>query len=112
MSILDPDDEGFATYASFVAICALKLRARGAPSDEAHAAEVDEAFGLFTGGQPDAHAITLAHLKRIAALLREDDVSDDLLRDMILEANGGAGVGRGVRRDEFDSVMKRAGVWR
>jgi len=56
--------------------------------------------------------ITLAHLRRVATLLREEDVSDELLRDMILEANGGAGVVHGVRRDEFDGVMKRAGVWR
>jgi len=39
-------------------------------------------------------------------------VSDDLLRDMILEANGGAGVGKGVERDEFEGIMRRAGVWR
>ena len=58
-----------------------------------------------------APAITMAHLKRVAALLKED-VADDLLKDMILEANGGAGVARGVRRDEFDAVLRRAGVWR
>jgi len=39
-------------------------------------------------------------------------VGEELLRDMILEANGGAGVGRGVKKDEFDGVMRRAGVWR
>lgn len=61
----------------------------------------------------------------MAALLRLDQdhqdgsgkdgtpaVTEELLRDMILEANGGAGVGRGVRKDEFDGVMRRAGVWR
>ncbi|KAK3937657.1 hydroxyacylglutathione hydrolase [Diplogelasinospora grovesii] len=113
-SILDPDDEGFATYPSFVAICALKLHQRE-NSSEAHMQEVDEAFHLFTGPVPEddaqEKAITLAHLKRVAAVLREE-VSDDLLRDMILEANGGAGVGRGVKKDEFDAVMRRAGVWR
>ncbi|KAK3328480.1 ef-hand superfamily Ca2+-modulated protein [Cercophora scortea] len=108
-SILDPDDEGFATYPSFVAICALKLQAREHTS-EAHMRELDEAFALFAGG--DAAAITLAHLKRVAAVLKEDDVSEELLRDMILEANGGAGVARGVRKEEFDGVMRRAGVWR
>ncbi|KAK0638686.1 hypothetical protein B0T16DRAFT_381854 [Cercophora newfieldiana] len=111
-SILDPAQEGFATFESFLAICALKLRAREDPDAEAHEREVDEAFGLFTGGQDGASAITIAHLKRVAALLREEDVTEELLRDMILEANGGAGVGRGVRREEFDGVMKRAGVWR
>ncbi|KAK0719789.1 ef-hand superfamily Ca2+-modulated protein [Lasiosphaeris hirsuta] len=114
-SILDPDDEGFTTYPSFVAICALKLHSRSRPGEEAHLREVDEAFSLFTGAGGSgsgADAITLTHLKRVAALLREDGISDELLRDMILEANGGAGVGRGVKKDEFDGVMKRAGVWR
>ena len=55
--------------------------------------------------------ITMGMLKRVAASLKED-VSDELLRDMILEANGGAGVGNGVGRDEFAEVMRRAGVWR
>lgn len=47
----------------------------------------------------------------MAAVLKED-VDEDLLKDMILEANGGAGVVRGVKIDEFDEVMRRAGVWR
>ena len=42
----------------------------------------------------------------------KEDVNEDLLRDMILEANGGAGVGRGVEKDEFENVLRRAGVWR
>ncbi|POS77263.1 calmodulin [Diaporthe helianthi] len=113
--ILDPEDEGYANYSSFVAICALKLHARDQTSD-AHAREVDEAFALFTGGDPETAAesggvITVAHLKRVAAVLKEE-VDDSLLRDMILEANGGAGVGKGVKRSEFDHVMRRAGVWR
>lgn len=97
--------------------------------------EVDEAFALFVGRsveeieqiyiddhdneeeeypeeQQEKPVITLAHLKRVAAVLKEENVTDELLRDMILEANGGAGVGRGVRREEFDGVMRRAGVWR
>lgn len=53
----------------------------------------------------------MAHLRRVAAVLKEE-VDDDLLKDMILEANGGAGVGRGVKKNEFENVMKRAGVWR
>ena len=42
----------------------------------------------------------------------KEDVADDLLKDMILEANGGVGIARGVGREEFDGVMKTAGVWR
>lgn len=95
-----------------MAICALKLRARDQGSSGAHAGEVDEAFSLFTGtGTGEGGVITLAHLRRVAAVLKEE-VDDDLLRDMVLEANGGAGVGRGVRKSEFEHVMRRAGVWR
>lgn len=129
-SILDPEDEGFATYPSFLAICALKLSSRDRTS-EAHMREVDEAFALFVGRSAEEIAqlyndeeedpeeeeqekpvITLAHLRRVAAVLKEESVTEELLRDMILEANGGAGVGKGVRREEFDGVMRRAGVWR
>lgn len=42
----------------------------------------------------------------------KEEVDEELLKDMILEANGGAGVARGVKADEFDGVMRRAGVWR
>lgn len=116
--ILDPEEEGYATYPSFVAICALKFHARDQNS-ETHVHEVDEAFSLFTGmgegragaGAAQGGAITMAHLKRVAAVLKEE-VDDDLLRDMILEANGGAGVGKGVKKSEFENVMRRAGVWR
>ncbi|KAJ0117809.1 Centrin-1 [Diaporthe amygdali] len=119
IEVLDPEDEGFANYPAFVAICALKLHARDQTSD-AHIHEVDEAFSLFTGGgtttgedggASQSSVITVAHLKRVAAVLKEE-VDDDLLRDMILEANGGAGVGKGVKKSEFDNVMRRAGVWR
>ncbi|KAL2135195.1 hypothetical protein VTI74DRAFT_9401 [Chaetomium olivicolor] len=118
---LDPEDEGFATFPSFLAICALQIHAkRQDASDEAHQAELDEAYALFAG-DVDAPAITLAHLKRVAALLKLDhadgkegggEVTEELLRDMIMEANGGAGVGKGVRKEEFDEVLRRAGVWR
>ena len=53
----------------------------------------------------------MATLKGVAKALKED-VDEDVLRDMIIEANGGAGVGMGVERDEFESVLRRAGVWR
>lgn len=125
LSILDPDDEGHAPYEPFVAICALKLHARDDDTDETHAAEVDEAFRLFVGNNANAPSntdndnddggagptLTLGHLKRVAMTLKQD-VDDQLLKDMILEANGGAGVGRGVGRAEFEEVMRRAGVWK
>lgn len=71
---------------------------------------MDEAFRLFISGGGE-EKITLATLKRVARSLKED-VDDELLRDMILEANGGAGVGRGVEKEEFESVLRRAGVWK
>ena len=108
-SILDPDSDGYATYEPFFAICALKFHSMDRRSDNAHQAELDEAFKLFTNNQEGP--ITLAHLRRVAAVLKED-VGDDMLKDMILEANGGTGVGRGVQADEFDGVMRNAGVWR
>ena len=113
ISILDPDEEGFAVYPSFVAICALKMHARGSSSRN-NQDEVDEAFRLFTthgqASRSSAPVITLSGLKRIAATLKED-VADDVLKDMLLEANGGAGVTAGVDRAAFESVMRRAGVW-
>jgi hypothetical protein len=116
ISILDPDSDGYATYEPFFAICALKFHARSDSDDDdqnvqsaAHRAQLDEAFRLFTNNQDGP--ITLAHLRRVAAVLKED-VDEELLKDMILEANGGAGVARGVQIDEFDGVMRSAGVWR
>ncbi|CAG8976898.1 hypothetical protein HYALB_00003509 [Hymenoscyphus albidus] len=109
ISILDPYRQGFVEYEPFVGICALKIHARTRNSDT-HTQEVNEAFALFTKGAGDGK-ITLATLKRIANDLKEE-VGGDLLRDMILEANGGAGVGKGVEKDEFEEVLRRAGVWR
>ncbi|KAI1048348.1 hypothetical protein LB506_002364 [Fusarium annulatum] len=108
VSILDPENDGYATFEPFFAICALKFHTREHDSD-AHRAEVEEAFRLFTNGQDGP--ITLAHLRRVAAVLKED-IDEELLKDMILEANGGVGVARGVGVEEFDGVMKSAGVWR
>jgi Ca2+-binding EF-hand superfamily protein len=108
ISILDPDSEGFAVYPSFLAICALKLH-NADHSSESHAKEVDEAYGLFIAGGGEGK-ITLATLKRVAKMLKED-VDEAVLRDMILEANGST-VGKGVERDEFEGIMRRAGAWR
>ena len=128
ISILDPESEGTTDYPSFLAICALKFHTR-TQNSSTHIAEVDEAFSLFTTyplslnavhpsaveellrGEDGEERITLSALKRVARALKED-IDEDLLRDMILEANGGKGVGKGVSKDEFEGVMRRAGVWR
>lgn len=91
-----------------MAICALKIHAKD-DDDSAVDQEVEQAYQLFTNGQDGP--ILIHHLKRVAASLKED-VSEDLLKDMILEANGGAGVGKGVVREDFEAVMKRAGIWK
>lgn len=79
--------------------------------DEADQEQVRAAFKLFTHGGPGP--ITLAHLRRVAKELKED-VPDEVLMDMIREANGGVkGKGRdtgGVGEEEFESVLRRAGV--
>lgn len=65
---------------------------------------------MFTQGGGE-EKITLATLKRVARALKED-VDEDVLRDMILEANGSASVSKGVERGEFEGVLRRAGAWR
>ncbi|KAI9687788.1 MAG: hypothetical protein M1822_001868 [Bathelium mastoideum] len=108
-STLDPASTGIATFPHFVAVAALKLHARDSNSStEEREAEVAAAFRLFTGGEGEV--ITLAHLRRVARELREE-VDERVLRDMIVEANGGEGVGRGVGVGEFEGVMRRAGVF-
>lgn len=79
--------------------------------------EIDHAFALFTHNIPLPEAevlrgeaernITLADLRRVAGMLRED-VDDTVLRGMLEEAGGEAG---GVGRREFEGVMRRAGVF-
>lgn len=105
LSAADPEDEGTISYANFVGIAALKLSARG--DDEEHK-EVKEGFELFLrmGGGGSDGKITISMLKRIAKLLKED-VDDDVLKNMLLEANGGAGIGKGVDLEEFEGVMRR-----
>ena len=90
-----------------MAIAALKLHNR---SEESRKDEVETAFRLFTRGSGQAK-ITMGMLKRIARELKED-VSDQVLKDMILEANGGSGVNSGVALQDFEGVMRRAGVFR
>ena len=81
-------------------------------SGDAHEKEVDEAWGLFVrmGGDGEKR-ITMAGLRRVAKLLNED-VSEQVLKDMVMEANGGRGIREGVARGEFVGVMTRAGVFR
>lgn len=76
---------------------------------ESNVEEVQAAYTLFTHGQKGP--ITIAHLRRVAKELKED-VPDDVLKDMILMANGGVkgkDVG-GVNIEDFESIMRRAGI--
>ncbi|KAI4126859.1 MAG: hypothetical protein LQ338_003532 [Usnochroma carphineum] len=115
----DPDDSGSISYPAFVGVAALKLSSR---DDSERQDEIDEAFRLFLGegrgrreggegSGAEEDVITMSTLKRVAAVLKED-VDEKVLRDMILEANGGKGVRVGVGRAEFGEVMRRAGVLR
>ena len=104
----DPDDAGTISYAHFVAVAALKLANR---SGESQQKEVEDAFRLFTKMGGEDGKITMACLKKVAAALKED-VPDSVMKDMLLEANGGSGVGRGVGLKDFEGVMRRAGVFR
>ena len=103
---VDPDQSGYVPFEHFIAIAALKLESRG---EEQEREEVEQAFRLFTREGGDK--ITLATLKRVSKELKEP-VDDQVLKDMITEANGGAGLGRGVDIDQFEEVMRRAGVFR
>lgn len=94
------------TYDAFVSVAAAKLHMRG---EDALDAEVDAAYRLFTQGSDGP--ITFNHLRRIARDLKEDNVGDDLLKDMIREANGGDGLQKGVTLEQFRDVMARAGVF-
>ncbi|EHY53279.1 hypothetical protein ABEF92_000617 [Exophiala dermatitidis] len=105
---LDPDESGYVTYPHFLALCAIQLKSK---TDETRAEEVETAFNLFHPGQAAAEqVIRLQDLRAVAKLLKED-VSDDVLKAMILEANGGKGIGRGVNMEDFRAIMTRAGVF-
>lgn len=106
ISAVDPTDTGFVPYPPFLGVAAAKLHSR---SDEGLSEEVDLAYRLFTRGSDGP--ITLVHLRRIARELKEDEVGEELLKDMILEANGGEGVNAGVTMEQFRDVLERAGVF-
>ncbi|OJD13457.1 hypothetical protein AJ78_06091 [Emergomyces pasteurianus Ep9510] len=105
LSAIDPASTGLTTYESFLSVCALKLRSR---SEDAIDAEVEHAYKLFTRGSEGP--ISVDHLRKVARDLKED-VNEELLRDMVREANGGDGVRAGVSLEQFREVMVRAGVF-
>lgn len=105
LEILDPEGEGHVTYAHFIELAAIQINSK---SDETKDEEVEEAYKLFTSG--GERPITFGDLRRIANLLNQD-VSDDVLKAMILEANKGNNVGNGVDMAQFREVMGRAGVF-
>jgi len=106
IAAVDPTEIGFVPYRVFLSVAAAKLHSR---SEDSFAAEVDAAYRLFTHGADGP--ITLSNLRRIARDLKEDSVGDDLLKDMIQEANGGEGIHAGVTLEQFRNVMSRAGVF-
>lgn len=93
------------TYEPFLSVCALKLHNR---TEASISEDVEHAYKLFTRGTDGP--ILLAHLRGIARELKED-VSEELLRDMVREANGGEGLHAGVNVEQFRDVMGRAGVF-
>lgn len=105
IEILDPEAEGYVTYAHFVELAAIQINSK---ADETRDEEVEKAFKLFTSG--GERPITFQDLRRIAGLLNQD-VSDDVLKAMIIEANGGNQVGSGVDMEQFREVMSKAGVF-
>jgi Ca2+-binding EF-hand superfamily protein len=108
LDTVDPDGSGWVTYEHFVAVAALKLRAKH-EDPEAMSEEVMKAYQLFTKGQD--REITLNDLRRVARELRED-IPDNVLKDMMREATSGEVPAHGgVSVDQFEDVMKRAGVF-
>lgn len=121
LSTIDPLNTGFVPFVPFLSYAAIAIHSKDDEEEdnddddeeyheESNVEEVRAAYNLFTHGGPGP--ITLAHLRRIAKELRED-VPDELLKDMIREANGGVkskGNAGGVGIEEFESVMKRAGL--
>ncbi|KAK3703372.1 hypothetical protein LTR37_014478 [Vermiconidia calcicola] len=105
LDTVDPEKGGWVTYEHFVAVAALKLHAKHDDDPDARSEEVAKAYRLFTKGQE--RDISMNDLRRVAKELRED-VPENVLKDMVREATGG-GLG-GVGMEEFEGVMRRAGV--
>ena len=104
LETLDPDNLDSIGYEHFLSYAAIRLRARD-NDPGARDEEIAAAYKLFTKGEN--RDITLNDLRRVARELREE-VPDHVLKDMIREATGG-GLG-GVGADDFEGVMRRAGV--
>jgi Ca2+-binding EF-hand superfamily protein len=107
---LDPESEGYVTYPHLLALCAIQLKSK---TDETKEEEIETAFNLFhpaTGPGAQERVIKMQDLRAVARVLKEE-VSDDVLKAMILEANGGKGIGAGVSMEDFKEIMTRAGVF-
>lgn len=117
LDAVDPEPSGVISYEDFVAVAALQLQAR---DDDEVGEEVESAFRLFLEageekgeGVKGREKITVNGLRRVAKALGEN-IKEDVLRDMVMEANGTGpeGIGKGVGRQEFEEVMRRAGMLR
>lgn len=130
ISTVDPEGSGEVGYEHFVAIAALQVnnRSEGSGSgkkkggkgkkggtkgghdeedEDDGGEEIMKAYGLFTKGDVNRE-ITLGDLRRVARELKEE-VPESVLKDMLREATGGEV--RGVGLEEFEGVMRRAGVF-
>lgn len=117
LDAVDPESVGEISYEDFVAVAALQLLAR---NDGDLEEEVETAFRLFMEageekGREDKRreTITVNGLRRIAKALGEN-IKDDVIRDMVMEANGMGpeGIGKGVGREDFEGIMRRIGMLR
>lgn len=117
LDAVDPESVGEISYEDFVAVAALQLLAR---NDDDLEEEVETAFRLFVEageekGREDKRRerITVNGLRRVAKALGEN-IKEDVIRDMVMEANGMGpeGIGKGVGREDFAGIMKRIGMLR
>lgn len=122
LEVLDPEGEGWIAWEHFAGYAAVWYHAQQGEEDDERGGvlgegamgrdEVERAFRLFTGGA--MRPIRVADLKRVARELREE-VDEEVLWDMVVEANGERrskeGVGKGVEMEDFEQVMRRAGVF-
>ena len=100
-----------------MAVAALQLQSR---DDDEVGEEVESAFKLFLEageeegkGDKGRERITVTGLRRVAKALGQD-IKEEVLRDMVMEANGMGPeeIGRGVGREDFVGVMRRTGMLR
>lgn len=115
LDAVDPESSGEISYEDFVAVAALQLQAR---DDDEVGEEVESAFKLFLEageekgkGDKGRERITVNGLRRVAKALGQN-IKEEVLRDMVMEANGMGpeGIGRGVGREDFVGVMRRTGM--